>query len=375
MVSNTAVLIPNFIASSFVGALAVFLGFRPSGYEVAGSLAGGALLAAGFGLKGSGWQWVMIALAYWGMGAIITRLVLLYKGGREDLLMLAETAFAPIMVFASALFVGPLTTGRTYDYFFYSFDGTLGFQPGFWAAGEIMKHDWIAAISGCAYVNLPLAVALLYIYFRRTGSPQAGRLVAFCVLIGLAGYFCYQVLPAVGAMYAFPDAFPFHPPPPSAIQLVPLAVGTEAIRNCMPSLHTSWGLALLWFSRGSSRVLRICVLAYLVCMLFHTLGLHYFVDMVVAFPFSLALYAAAQPPSAWKRIAVWGSFLVGGALMAAWLLLLRFAVPLCIAMPAISYACIAATIVACQWLRLRLDRSVEVEIGVRHLFSEMARPI
>jgi hypothetical protein len=97
-------------------------------------------------------------------------------------------------------------------------------------------------------------------------------------------------------------------------------------RNCMPSLHTTWVLLLWWHARPLSRWVRALAGFYLGFTLLATLrfGVHFACDLLVAFPFALAVQAACTPASVGVAPVRLRAFLGGAALAGTWLLLILF---------------------------------------------------
>jgi hypothetical protein len=92
----------------------------------------------------------------------------------------------------------------------------------------------------------------------------------------------------------------------------------------MPSLHIAWVLLAWWFSRGLSVWERAIAMIFVVFTVFATLGSgeHYFVDLVVGFPFALFVYSLCAFPLGWthkRKVA----FCLGLGLALGWFAALR----------------------------------------------------
>jgi hypothetical protein len=230
----------------------------------------------------------------------------------------------------------------TDDALLYAADGGLGTQVSF-AVGRLFRAAPLLATFALAVYNLvPAAfVLLLALYQRADPSLRRTPFPAF-LLASVVGYAMYLLFPAVGPVYAFGPAFPDDPP--AAADVLAGALATPPVlRNCMPSLHTTWALLLVWHARPLARWVRVVAAVFLVFTLLATLGLglHYAVDLVVAFPFALAVQAALA-----RRLA---PLALGTGLVVTWLLLLRFGLPLVTASPPLTVAGALAT-VAVSWL-------------------------
>src|SRR5260370_41373717 len=132
--------------------------------------------------------------------------------------------------------------GLTYDHFLYAFDGSLGFQPSFWAGHMVSAVPWISGIMGGLYDGLPLILVIAYVLEERRDSRRARDLFFLILLVGICGAGCYLLFPAVGTYCIFAKSFPLHAPLLSSIPAAPTMVGAAFPRNCMPSLHTAWAL-------------------------------------------------------------------------------------------------------------------------------------
>jgi hypothetical protein len=209
-------------------------------------------------------------------------------------------------------------------------------------------------------------MALMYLLERRRSAEAAARLFRFYLWIGAAGFAAYLLFPAVSSMFLFPERFPHHPPPLAEVGIVQTP-SSDAPRNCMPSLHTTWARAILWAALRHGRAVRWAMGGFSFLVILYTLcsAQHYAVDLVAALPFSVVVYAAAhgllgEPRG--RRLA-----LLGAGCYATWLVGLRFGGPLWQATPAIPWLSTAATLVwgaaAIRRLR-RLERRLVGQQGL-----------
>lgn len=252
-----------------------------------------------------------------------------------------------VAVAALCLMVTDLLHPRTYDLILYAFDGTLGAQPSFLLGRLFAACKPLENLGLIVYEGLPLAVAFLYAAHagRKVGSG-VDILVVFTTA-GIAGFFLYQLFPAVGPVHVFPNLFPDHAPPVSHLAIGPVPVG-PAPRNAMPSLHAAWALLLWWNSKGASRAVQVAALFILVITLMVTLGSgeHYLVDLVVAAPFSLAVQAACTTAIPLGDAARRRSLVGGAVITTAWLVALRFGIGYFQRWPVLSWASVTFTLLA-----------------------------
>lgn len=133
--------------------------------------------------------------------------------------------------------------------------------------GWATAHSGVARAFRMVYLGLPLGMSGVMIL-----SPRRGRCACALALAGLFGLGLYALFPATG---------PAHIGDP------------HAPRNCMPSLHLTWSLLLLFHTpprwrRGCALFVAATAIATL------TTGEHYALDLVAAVPFSLLVFAAVN---------------------------------------------------------------------------------
>jgi len=304
---------------------------------------------------------VMIWLAWWGVGGFIVTTAGIYliptdRGARMRLVK--QMAFTPAAAVIGNILItiSAKLTPFTLDRYLYAADGSFGFQPGFAADALLQRHEWLRLASGIAYANLPVLAMALYLLVSRRNPADASRVVRLLSVVGIAGYCLYYFFPAAGSQIVLGSQFPFHPPDIASLSLEPIRVAF-APRNFMPSLHTAWCLAIWWCARGLTRVWWAILTVIVAFTLLYTLACHYFVDMVAAIPFTLAVYAAVENRLPWSDPARRLALCAGAACFAAWLGVLRFGTALLLASPVISWTAFALTVVLC-WRCLYAEPAV-----------------
>jgi PAP2 superfamily len=153
-------------------------------------------------------------------------------------------------------------------------DLALGLD-GFALSRFSLAHLWARWTVEAVYGALPLVVVLAWIVGRSHTLLRAALIGA------LAALPVYMLLPAVGPEYVFqgwPDA---------AAHFVPGMAGFSP-RNCMPSMHTAWAALAALNVRGRWRA-PFAVYAGLMALATVAGGEHYFVDVLAALPWTLAL--------------------------------------------------------------------------------------
>lgn len=249
---------------------------------------------------------------------------------------------------------------KTFDLFLYSFDSSLRVQISFLIGQFLLKHLWLRTASLAIYIGLPLPLALVYASQLRRHKENALAVMIAFLATGPIGVLCYNLLPACGPGHLFGAAFPWNPPSTGdAMHLNVIPVLMKGARNAIPSLHMTWVLLVWWNSRGLARWVRALALVFVGLTVLATLGTgeHYFIDLVVAFPFSLMVQALSSysiPTSDADRRA---AFVFGAFATLIWLALLSFGVKMFWISPAVPWLMIVATIARSVVLWNRLLRA------------------
>ncbi len=266
---------------------------------------------------------------------------------------------------------------RTTDLYAYAFDGSLGFQPSF-AVGRLFRdYPLVGAVGRFTYFSLPLAMTLVYAAHLRLKKTAPLFILEVFMAAGLIGYFLYLTFPATGPIYVAGPEFPGAPLSLSALHelaLRPVPISWTIPRNAMPSLHVTWAL-LIWLNcKPLSRLTRSLAFAFLLTTILDTLGTgeHYLIDLVVAFPFAVAMQALCTrwvPFRSYQRFAP----LVGGATVTAlWLILLRYCTNIFLLTPIVPWTCvIGSTAISALWMK-RI-RSVDVIQPVELIGASLSR--
>ena len=171
-------------------------------------------------------------------------------------------------------------------------------------------------------------------------------MLAATVIAGACGFALYFLCPVVGPVVSFgpfyPDSLPTVPLDPALL----MAIG-DAPRNGMPSLHTIWAL-LIWFnveglSAGLRRGLRVFVLLTLWAVMSPE-GSHWFMDIVVSVPLSVAIQTAFLSRGLQSARRTWTTVLVCLTVTFAWLFGFRAGAPLLSLPPIVAWAAVAGTL-------------------------------
>lgn len=281
-------------------------------------------------------------------------------------ILIPAAAFAFfILASQSSLNLAGLLFPRTMDMYAYAFDGSLGFQPSF-MLGQIFKASpTISAVGHITYYGLPIAMALVYAAHLKRQASAPLFIIEVFMAAGLIGYFLYLAFPAAGPAYLVGPSFPDSPLPLATLrqlrlQTIPLP--WQISRNAMPSLHMTWAL-LVWFNcRPFARWIQRLALLFAFITIFDTLGTgeHYLIDLVVAFPFAIAIQALCSRSIGLSSKSRLQTVVGSSFLIAAWLVSLRYATGLFLVTPALPWLCIAATLaITGSWAKLLLQSDQE----------------
>jgi len=281
--------------------------------------------------------------------------------------ILIPAAALTFFIFGSQhlLNLGGLLFPRTMDLYAYAFDGSLGFQPSF-VIGQIFRdHPAVGAIGRFTYFSLPLAMAMVYAAHLRRKKESLLFILELFMAAGILGYIFYLAFPATGPAYVAGPEFPYSPLADLRDLVVrPVAINWVIPRNAMPSLHVTWAL-LIWFNcKPLGRWARALSLALLIATLFDTLGTgeHYFIDLVVAFPFAVAIQALCTRSLPFRSRLRFGPLVGGTIVTCLWLFALRYCTGVFLSTPFVPWTCIvASTALAAVWMRriLSVEQSSE----------------
>ncbi|MEU4316730.1 DUF5933 domain-containing protein [Nocardia sp. NPDC024068] len=215
-----------------------------------------------------------------------------------------------------------------------------------WVMGRVLETLGPVpdAVLHWVYIELPAAAILVAVWQLRSvaggGRWPAHYLVRTFLVLGLVGPLVYILFPVVGPMFAYgADGNGFQmgnywPGMVPSLDRSPEAMTFDAVapRNCMPSMHTAWALALFLHTRrnpdGSLAPtwLRWGGTFWLLCTLAATLGFgyHYGVDLVAGAVLCLTVESALREPErGWGRFRI--RLVAGGvAVLVALLLGYRF---------------------------------------------------
>ncbi|MGA9529710.1 MAG: phosphatase PAP2 family protein [Terriglobales bacterium] len=219
-------------------------------------------------------------------------------------------------------------TASTCDLFLYYVDRSFGFSP------SILVCHWVSLVPHLnqfffgIYMALSVAMGACFAAHMAQERPPWRIVLVLAAALNI-GVLVYNLLPACGPLmllgnrdFLHGDAFAAF----AGMQPIPVSLPMKFPRNAMPSLHMTWALLVLWISRDMRRgTWHAAIFAILTAVATLSTGEHYLVDLVVAFPFALAIWnlcVGEVPLSHPRRMLT----IAGGAFAyLAWIFAIRFA--------------------------------------------------
>jgi hypothetical protein len=341
-----------FLSLALASALIILVMLRRSWFDLLWVATGGLFLAvldycvmdfqpifmAGFSFVG------LAALAVLGTHTI-------WAEGSERKLLLY--GFMPAVLFVGSEYMASTLLDITeklhpkcFDLFLVSFDYSLRVPFSFLMGQFFWTHLWVRFACLVIYIALPLPLALVYAAQLRQKREAAFAVMLAFLVTGPVGVLFYNMMPAIGPRALFGAAYPFHPPAMADVMhMIVVPILRTGVRNAMPSLHTAWVLLVWWNSKGLARWIRAIAMLFVILTVMATLGTgeHYFVDLVVAFPFALMVQAACTYALPFRSGARRNAFLFGTFVTLIWMALLSFTTSIFWISPLLPWAMIIAT--------------------------------
>jgi len=354
------------LESAMAGAFLIHMRARPRPAEWLSALALGSVFTIAYAWlhHGYGSSWTDAPFAYatfLGLGSLLVLMAQVFVGARALRRLHRDTLFAAVAFayfsFVLAFYLNWTATlqHRTYDLSLYAFDEALQWRPSALIGSIMANSPNLALATMLVYRSLPLAVCFLVAVEREAPGRFQARILPLFVAVGLAGASLHNLFPALGPLHFFGADFPANLPSLSSLVLQP-AAQILATHNAMPSVQFATALLIWWNAAGLARGWRWLATLTLVLTFLATLGFgqHYFVDLVVAVPFAVAVQSFALRIRSWasheRRAAFWG----GVSLTVCWIVALRTGV--FTNAQALSWCAVVATLALAWWWKRGLDR-------------------
>lgn len=212
----------------------------------------------------------------------------------------------------------------TFDGAAFIFDSALGFQASVWFAQRFAEWPTFATPSTLAYFSVAYGFSALY--GLQLAAPERARanIITFIILCWSSAYLLYHFCPVAGPKYAFGADFPGNLPVSGETVRTSFSV-PPAPRNAVPSMHFGWALGIFISALSFAWPVRVVFGLLLALNAAATLGLgeHYLVDLVIAFPYIVAMYALCLRPGAAAPGTVRNAVTFGLGSTFAWMAVLR----------------------------------------------------
>jgi hypothetical protein len=307
-----------------------------------------------------------IAFGLVSMAVLSAKIAFRPSSRRSALFMTAIGLLVPIAQQICGVFQRFTTTEvMTLDSRAYLVDLSLGINPvgAVLAAVSAMPYAIRAVIihvTTFAYAAIILMMTTYTVLHIRNESPRWRMALTSFLLAGAIGAGLYHIFPAVGPAVAFAK-FPELPP---AASMTPAMTyfDPDYVRNCMPSLHTTWALLIVINAAGLPDRFRGLAMLFAGLVMTATLlkGEHYLVDLIVAVPFTVAIQSAAR--SVIERTWPSPSFWAGSGAVAFWLYALVERVDWFLTIPGFTILATIATIGASALLAA-VDGTLDIGVG------------
>ena len=303
---------------------------------------------------------ILALLGLAGIAAIALRCI--WTCGEEHLRLALAFLFAVLSVGSNAVagFAHNWTAKfapKVVDLYLYCFDASLRVQFAFLMGRAYATWQWFREPGMFAYWGFPISVAVIFAgQLVRDRKMVLSAMMAF-LLTGPVGVIFYAMCPALGPAYLFTSRYPWSPlTMDQASHLVLESLAIPGLRNSMPSLHIAWVLLAWWYSVGLSVWERSIAMCFLVLTVLATLGSgeHYLIDLIVACPFALFIYALSSFYVPWSNRNRSLAVFAGLGITLVWIELLRFNVKIFWISPLIPWLAGIATVAAVSFLRQRL---------------------
>jgi hypothetical protein len=328
-------------------------------------------------------SWIPATLGVWCSSILVSGYRSVKANGAERLREFDRT----VVIVALPLVVPVTSVGlwlttqivkRTYDNYFYAFDGLLPIPAARILAQFCASHPWAWAAStlvySCFLLVLCIFTALQWHHYREVPARVLSRWVV-ATLLGYGLYFC---LPGVGPGVAFYGASAPHfdsLPSPYQVELTLLGGFEGAPRNAMPSLHATWAFLIALAALRMAFWVRIFGAFYAIATAIVTLGLqeHYLIDLIVAMPLAVAVHAGTGLLEQKKETNAQLQAALGGAAMTvAWLFIIPYGTASLRNAPEIASALVLATLAASVWLVYRSETE-GLKVAKRYHNREIAK--
>lgn len=347
-----------FLSVALLSIFAILLRTGFSWREVGGvGLGAAAIYWLDIHLLGYPYSWPVLVscIGIAGLGVLAVRAIWAEESERGAAVLILSAAFLFVASeWCAGYFLewGEAARPKTLDLYLYSFDASLGVQPAVLFGQWFARFPWFAVVSRIVYLALPLAMGLVFAGNAVKEKKQAMVTMVAFLITGPIGACFYTMFPALGPVHILNANFPWHAlTMEQAKHLALEPIAARGPRNAIPSLHAAWIFLVYWFSLRLSALERLIAALFVFFTLCATLGTgeHYFIDLIVAAPFTVLILGIAQGACGkWKK-SLWAPLLCGVGMTLLWFGLLRYGTRLFQISILLPWIFCAATIAACVY--------------------------
>lgn len=213
---------------------------RPTIVRAIGALAlaaaGAYALLRAFGVDVGAKEYVKLSMSAAAVCAIVTQFAI---GLRAD--SRARRDHLRVACFAAALVILPITSSwgvqmttfisKTYDHALLAMGDSLGIRIPALVRAAVWNNSIADYVTFHVYISISLAMVAYDIVWRDFKNWEMTKLLLVSSVVGFVFYF---IVPVAGTTYLLPHYNPAGAP--GALSSI-----SDPPRNCMPSLHTTWG--------------------------------------------------------------------------------------------------------------------------------------
>ncbi len=238
---------------------------------------------------------------------------------------------------------------KAWDPVVFLIDSSLGFKPSILVAQQVAGIPVLKSVLEFVYAWSPMAILFLCGLQLRNKSMAPANILLIWAVSTIAGLLAYHLCPVAGPGHFFgPIVFPDHVPAINTISPY-LNFVQPSYRNGLPSMHFGMALMALFTARyQQSRLISVSFFIIAVLVMLSTLstGEHYLIDLVVSFPFVVAIQSyCTHVDTAGQKLRM-QAIIAGIGMWLMWVLLVRSGLTVFLNLPGFTWVVAALTVTA-----------------------------
>ena len=238
-----------------------------------------------------------------------------------------------------------------YDPSALKFDLSLGADFSSDMAVLIGINPLLHKLVSASYTFVPYGFSILFGLYVAAPEKAPANILKVILTSMFFAFSFYHITPAAGPVHAFSYLFPLNMPSAEALKIGAGYI-LPAPRNAIPSMHIGWTFIMWLISLNYRLVIRLGFGLLLILNVMATLGLgeHYLVDLIVAIPFMLFVFAISRKPLIEDDKRRTHAFITGFVLTILWCVYIRTGHEIFNAIPGMSWLLVLATVFICYRL-------------------------